>query len=180
MTDVFLHTVGKLPLLITIPHDGRELMPGQAARMTAAGLALQDTDWFVKDLYEFATELGASVIAANYSRYVVDLNRPYPGQVSTGLCPLQTFAGEDIYLQGESVGSVEQKERTAQYWQPYHDGISSALDQLCGEHGYALLWDAHSIVSMTSISGPTAARVVQYTVNQRSCAWLRNRTIRRC
>jgi len=160
MTEVFSHTVGKLPLLITIPHDGRELMPGQEARMTAAGLALPDTDWFVKDLYKFAADLGASVIAANYSRYVVDLNRPaddaalYPGQLSTGLCPSQTFAGEEIYVEGESVGSVEQKERTERYWRPYHDEISSALDHLRGEFGYALLWDAHSIASEVPLLFP--------------------------
>lgn len=177
MTEVYSHTVGKLPLLITIPHDGRELMPGQAARMTTVGLALPDTDWFVNYLYEFAVDLGANVVAANYSRYVVDLNRPaddaalYPGQVSTGLCPLLTFAGEDIYLQGESVGSVERKERTAQYWQPYHDGISSALDQLRGEHGYALLWDAHSIASEVPLLFPGVLNDINIGSNSgESCA----------
>jgi N-formylglutamate deformylase len=76
MTDVFDFHAGSSPLLVSIPHDGRLLAPGQAGRMTAAGRALPDTDWHVRELYAFARELGASVIAANFSRYVVDLNRP--------------------------------------------------------------------------------------------------------
>ncbi len=153
MTDVFSITRGTTPLLISIPHDGRNLMPGQAARMTTRGTAIPDTDWFVKDLYAFASELGANVIAANYSRYVVDLNRPandddmYAGQVSTGLCPLQTFAGDDIYLAGETVAAAEQEERGQQYWRPYHDEIQATLASLKRGYGYALLWDAHSIAS---------------------------------
>ena len=75
MTDCFSFSCGESPLLISIPHDGRELAPGMAERMTEAGLALPDTDWHVRKLYKFAEELGAGTIAANFSRYVVDLNR---------------------------------------------------------------------------------------------------------
>jgi N-formylglutamate amidohydrolase len=153
MTDVFSFTKGKQPLLISIPHDGRSLMPGQAARMTDIGRALPDTDWFVQELYTFAKEISASVITANYSRYVVDLNRPaddaalYEGQISTGLCPMKTFDGQAIYVEGESITATEQHDRVDQYWRPYHDKISSVLGGLRDEHGFALLWDAHSIAS---------------------------------
>ena len=99
MTDCFSFTKGDSPLLISIPHDGRELAPGMAERMTEAGLALPDTDWHVRQLYTFPESLGAGIVAANFSRYVVDLNRPstdealYAGQLSTGLCPVETFSG---------------------------------------------------------------------------------------
>ena len=151
MTEVFSFHKGDSPLLVSIPHDGRELMPGQAERMTAAGRRLPDTDWHVRRLYEFATGLGASVIAANYSRYVVDLNRSaddaalYDGQVSTGLCPRRTFAGDDIYVSGETVSSSEVARRVEQYWRPYHDRLNTALVELRDQFGHALLWDAHSI-----------------------------------
>ena len=97
MSDVFDFHAGSSPLLVSIPHDGRKLAPGQAERMTDVGKTLPDTDWYVRELYTFAAELGANVIAANYSRYVVDLNRPasgealYKNQVSTGLCPQKTL-----------------------------------------------------------------------------------------
>ena len=153
MTEVYSFTEGNTPLLLSIPHDGRLLMPGQADRMTDEGRAIPDTDWFVRDLYAFANELGASVIAANYSRYVVDLNRPaddavlYEGQVSTGLCPQKTFDGKAIYAQGKSVSVGEQKGRVERYWRPYHDRIATELARLKSVHGVALLWDAHSIAS---------------------------------
>jgi N-formylglutamate amidohydrolase len=144
---------GDVPLLISVPHDGRNVPPDIRQRMTAAGEALPDTDWHVAELYGFARELGASMLVANYSRYVVDLNRPasdealYNGQVSTGLCPVQTFSGEDIYR----FGAPDDKEVAARiraFWQPYHDCIELELRRMREQHGYALLWDAHSINSV--------------------------------
>ena len=151
MTDVFSFVEGDLPLLVSVPHDGRDLAPGQDATMTDAGLRLPDTDWHVRRLYEFAVGLGANVIAANYSRYVVDLNRSaddtalYDGQVSTGLCPTRTFAGEPIYRDIEQLPGDEVEARVEAYWRPYHDHLVETLGSIRANHGYALLWDAHSI-----------------------------------
>jgi len=151
MMEVFDFREGSSPLLVSIPHDGRTLLPGQAGRMTDAGRVLPDTDWHVRELYTFAEELGANVIAANYSRYVVDLNRPasgealYKNQLATGVCPQKTFAGQDIYLEGESVDAEGQGARIPSHWQPYHDKIGEVLRQIRDRCGYALLWDAHSI-----------------------------------
>jgi N-formylglutamate amidohydrolase len=152
MTDVFTFSPGALPLLISVPHDGRELPQSIRTRMTAAGLRISDTDWHVAKLYNFARDFGAHVLVANYSRYVVDLNRSagdgvlYPGQVVTGLCPTVTFSGEAIYSLDE-VDSVEIEERVGRYWQPYHEQIQATLDSIRRRFGYALLWDAHSIPS---------------------------------
>jgi N-formylglutamate amidohydrolase len=153
MSDVFEFHRGTLPLLVSVPHDGRLLPADIASRMTPRGRAIPDTDWHVARLYDFARELGASLLVANYSRYVVDLNRSrsdeslYPGQLATGLCPGQTFAGEAIYADGEGVSGDERLQRTERYWQPYHDRIEQSLAALRDEHGRALLWDAHSIPS---------------------------------
>lgn len=153
LSPVFDLTRGDSPLIVSVPHDGRLLMPGQAAGMTPAGLALPDTDWHVRQLYEFVAGLGATVIAANYSRYVVDLNRShqdevlYPGNVSTGLCPSRTFAGEAIYEDSANVDPAEKSLRVERYWRPYHDELAAVVDDGVGRHGYVLLWDAHSIPS---------------------------------
>lgn len=152
MIDIFSVHEGDLPLLISVPHDGCHLPTDLRERMTPAGLALPDTDWHVAELYDFARDIGASLHVANYSRYVVDLNRSasddmlYPEQLVTGLCPLQTFSGEDIYAVGE-VDESEKAERIANYWQPYHARIASTLATMRTKFGYALLWDAHSIPS---------------------------------
>lgn len=154
MPDVFTFSAGTTPLLISVPHDGREIPADIAARMTPAGLDIPDTDWHVAELYNFAADIGASTLVANYSRYVVDLNRPasdetlYASQVATGLCPVQTFDGDDIYIDASGVSEGEKAARVATYWQPYHDRLAAALDMLRREHGYALLWDAHSIAGV--------------------------------
>lgn len=153
MTDVYHFRRGDTPLLISVPHDGRAVPYETDRRMTKVGKALPDTDWFVAKLYDFAGELSASILVANFSRYVVDLNRSaddeelYPGQVKTGLCPEQTFGGGDIYAD-DGVSDAERATRVERYWQPYHDKIRNTLDTLHEEHGYALLWDAHSIPSV--------------------------------
>ena len=152
MSGVFNYRRGNTPLLISFPHDGCRLPRPVSERMTAAGMLVPDTDWHIAELYDFAANMGASMLVANYSRYVIDLNRPatndslYPGQLATGLCPTQTFAGDAIY-RDSGIDDDEVAARTEAYWRPYHDRLRATLEELRQEHGYALLWDAHSIPS---------------------------------
>ena len=118
-------------------------------------LGLPDTDWHTASLYDFAPELGATMIVARYTRYLIDLNRPpndaalYSGAPQTGLCPTQSFAGEPLYRDGtEQLTPKEIGLRRAQYWQPYHDALRALLDERRRHFGYALLLDAHSIRSI--------------------------------
>lgn len=153
MISIFNFHEGEAPLLVSVPHDGRLIPDGQRARMTDAGLAIPDTDWHVAQLYGFAAELGASLLVARHSRYVVDLNRPpddeslYEGRVATGLCPRYTFAGEPLYHDDAPVQQAEVATRTERYWRPYHERLVMALDAIRARHGCAFLWDAHSIPS---------------------------------
>jgi N-formylglutamate amidohydrolase len=152
VTDVFRFHPGDAALLVSVPHDGREIPPDIGAGMAPEGRAIPDTDWHVARLYEFVGELGASLLVANYSRYVIDLNRSpedehlYPGRVATGLCPERTFDGDAIYAEG-GVAAAEVARRTATYWKPYHDRIAATLAALQAKHGEVVLWDAHSIAS---------------------------------
>lgn len=153
MSGIYRFHAGDSPLLISVPHDGRKLSEDIEARVTPAGRRLPDTDWHVARLYDFARELGANLLVAEYSRYVVDLNRPpddetlYPGQLKTGICPAETFAGEALYEYAVAIGDDERERRIEAFWRPYHDKLRASLDELRQRHGYALLWDAHSIPS---------------------------------
>jgi N-formylglutamate amidohydrolase len=150
MMDKFTFHEGDTPLLVSVPHDGRSVPSEISELMTDAGKQLPDTDWHVARLYSFAEDMGASIITATNSRYVVDLNRPaddkalYADQTATGLCPRRTFDGREIY-NGDVTIDVEN--RLTRFWRPYHDQIRTTLDALLDRHGYALLWDAHSITS---------------------------------
>ncbi len=154
MTETYSYLAGSTPLLISVPHDGRLLPESVERRMTAAGRDISDTDWHVAKLYEIARELGATVLVADYSRYVVDVNRPpddaalYAGQISTGICPSKSFAGEYLYEDMGVVAEEELRERVDAYWLPYHSLIEAKLTAMRDQYGYAILWDAHSIPSL--------------------------------
>lgn len=145
---------GRVPLLISLPHDGIFIPDEIAERMPPAARLSPDTDWHVARLYEpLAEAMGASVLKPQASRYVVDLNRPadghalYPGQRETGLVPTMGFDGEPLYRDGDVPDAAEVEQRVSDYWQPYHDALSQELARLCAEHGRAVLWEGHSIRS---------------------------------
>ena len=150
MSTFTLHQ-GSAPLLVSCPHDGTALPDDIAARLTDKARRVPDTDWHVARLYAFARELGATVLVPRYSRYVIDLNRPpddaslYPGQNTTGLCPLVGFDGEPIYRDGMAPDADEIADRRERFWRPYHEALAAELSRIRAEHGGALLWEAHSI-----------------------------------
>ncbi len=144
---------GTRPLLLSIPHLGTHIPDDLRGDYTDIALQLADTDWHLDRLYEFAHDMGASVLQAVHSRSVIDLNRPpdnqslYPGQVTTGLCPTETFRGEPLYLRGREPDAAETARRLDTYWRPYHAALAGELTRLKSLHGRVLLWDAHSIAS---------------------------------
>jgi len=149
----FSFRAGGTPLLVSMPHTGVLIPEELKRRLTPPALALPDTDWHLERLYDFLEELGASVLVATHSRYVVDLNRPpdnanlYPGQDTTPLVPIDTFRKEPLYRAGEEPREGEIAQRVEEYWKPYHSQLTQELQRLKRAHGYALLWDAHSILS---------------------------------
>ena len=142
---------GSAPLLVSLPHDGTALPEAIAARLTGKARGVPDTDWHVSRLYDFARELGASLLVPKYSRYVIDLNRGeddtslYPGQNTTGLVPLTGFDGQPLYLPGHEPDAAELRQRIDIYWRPYHAALREELARLHAAHGRVVLWEGHSI-----------------------------------
>lgn len=144
-------TAGATPLLVNVPHAGTELPANLASRLTPPARQLPDTDWHVDRLVAGTPGLGASLLVARYSRYLIDLNRgpddqPLYAGATTGLVPTETFAGQPIYA-GPRPDEQETARRIADYWQPYHDCLAETLDTLRARHGHAVLFDVHSIRS---------------------------------
>lgn len=146
-------TPGNGPVLMSIPHVGTAIPAAVEARMTERALMRPDTDWHLDRLYDFANELGIPTLQAVWSRYVADLNRPpddtplYPGRASTGLIPEQDFAGDPLYLPGETPDAEERAERLRTCWLPYHQRLERELASIHRRHGIAILFDCHSILS---------------------------------
>ncbi|GGK10339.1 N-formylglutamate deformylase [Luteimonas terricola] len=149
--DIFTLHRGSAPLLVSLPHDGTHVPDAIARRLTASARGVPDTDWHVALLYDFARDLGASILVPTHSRYVVDLNRSeddtslYPGQNTTGLCPVRQFDGSAVYLEGQEPVPEEVRQRVDAYWRPYHAALRGEIDRLKQEHGRVVLWEAHSI-----------------------------------
>jgi N-formylglutamate deformylase len=140
-------------------------------------LAVEDTDWHLPLLYDFAKAIGATFLQATVSRYVIDLNRPpdnapmYPGASNTELCPTRFFTGDPIYREGQAPDEYEQARRLKQYWQPYHACLRATLESTREKFGYALLWDAHSIrQEIPWLFEGRLAGLNLGTVDQQSCA----------
>jgi N-formylglutamate deformylase len=149
----FRFKAGQLPLLVSMPHVGTDIPDDVAAMLAPCAQPRADTDWHLAELYGFAEEMGASTLSARWSRYLIDLNRPpedsnlYPGLDTTGLCPVDTFGREALYLPGRAPDAGEVQRRLARYWQPYHAQLRAELGRLLALHGRVVLWDAHSIAS---------------------------------
>lgn len=144
---------GDAPLLVSMPHAGTGLPASIAARLTPEAARLVDTDWHLPIVYDFAASLGATVLVATQSRYVIDLNRPpdgsslYPGMTTTALVPAETFRGEPVWRDAPP-GDDEIAARRDRWWRPYHAALADELARLRAAHPRVVLWDAHSIASV--------------------------------
>ncbi|WP_174849347.1 N-formylglutamate deformylase [Yersinia artesiana] len=153
LVDPLSFQTGKLPLLISIPHAGTRLTPAVEAGLTEAARPLSDTDWHIPRLYDFAHNIGVSMVIGNYSRLVVDLNRPEDDQplyttATTGLFPETLFDGRPCFVPGKTPSPQERQSYLLHIWRPYHQQIQLELIRLKAKFGYALLLDAHSIASV--------------------------------
>ncbi len=140
------------PILLNFPHSGTFIPENILCTLNETGRSLVDTDWHVPRLYEFA-KTSVSWLQANYSRYVVDLNRDpegtdlYPGQEGTGLCPISTFAGDDIYNDGCGPDTGQINRRKQQFFIPYHQQLRTQIERIKSRLGFCILLDCHSIKS---------------------------------
>jgi N-formylglutamate amidohydrolase len=87
------------------------------------------------------------MITANYSRWVIDLNRDpenkplyADGRIITGLCPVTNF-WESLYADGRTSKNIEVNRRRERYYRPYHEKLADLLSTLKSEFGKILLWD---------------------------------------
>ena len=148
---------GETPLIVEIPHagllaDGRALA---SMKCSATSLA-RDADLYVDDLYEAAHEVGATMLVAHTSRYVIDLNRSEEDiddesvqgasnrvRATRGLIWRLTSAGDSILRAPLTQEEVARRVET--YYRPYHRELSSLIADTRRRFGYAIVLAAHSM-----------------------------------
>ena len=63
-------------------------------------------------------------------------------------CRSTPSTGKPLYRPGRNPTRQRSRSACNTYWKPYHAQLSRELERLKAQHGYALLWDAHSIFSV--------------------------------
>jgi N-formylglutamate deformylase len=138
------------PIILGMPHGGT-FVPGDiAAKLNENGKILADTDWHIARLYHDLTP-SLTVVRANFHRYVIDANRDpsghslYPGQNTTGLVPLTDF--DSVPIWNETPDAADIRHRLETFHRPYHAALAAEIARVKAQHGFAILYDCHSIRS---------------------------------
>ena len=145
-------TRGESPLVLGMPHTGTDLPGDIAKKLNESGRAKADTDWHIHELYKGLVP-DTTTVRTLMHRYAIDVNRDpvgaslYPGQNTTTLCPITDFDGLPIYQDGAQPDAAEIENRRQLYHSPYHKALSTELERVKAIHGFAVLYDCHSIRS---------------------------------
>ncbi len=153
---------GPLPVLLSVPHSGRDY-PDWLVAMASAGrpslVALEDP--LVDRLVWRALGRGVGAVIAGTPRAAVDCNRAEdewdPAVIhgarrthssarargGLGIVPARTQ--QHGYLWRRAIGIAQLEERLDQAHRPYHGAIADRLDHLLDRFGCALLLDCHSM-----------------------------------
>jgi N-formylglutamate deformylase len=144
---------GSGPIVLGLPHTGIDIPKDIWDKLNNCGQNRADTDWHVHHLYNGLID-DVTTVRTPIHRYVIDVNRApdgqslYPGQNTTGLCPVTDFDGTSIYREGCQPDAAEIARRAALYHVPYHAALSCELARVKALHGVAILYDCHSIRSV--------------------------------
>lgn len=143
---------GNGPIVLGLPHTGTEVPDDIWQGLNERGRELADTDWHIHHLYSGLVD-DITTVRTLIHRYVIDVNRGpedeslYPGQNTTGLCPVTDFDGRPIHRDGHAPDAPEIARRTTLWHRPYHAALSAELQRVKALHGCVILYDCHSIRS---------------------------------
>ncbi len=151
MTPVIVQS-GTSSVILAMPHGGTHLPEPVLHALNETGQALADTDWHIDRLYDGLLP-DATIVKATFHRYLIDANRDpegsslYPGQNTTGLCPLTDFDGNLIHKPGEEPDEKDVMARVRAFHRPYHAALQAEIARVKALHGVAIVYDCHSIRS---------------------------------
>ena len=182
-----------LPIVLASPHSGRDYSRDFLALVEVPeGELRRAEDAFVDRLLSAAPGLGVPLLAAEFPRSRVDVNREaleldpemfdgqLPAEANTrsprvaaglGSIPKLSAGGRPIYRRPLPVAdALEMIER---FWRPYHHALSQLVRTAQASFGVALLLDCHSMPSAGGVGdgagGETLADIVLGDVWGQSC-----------
>lgn len=166
-----------VPVVFDSPHSGRRYPPPLISRSKLDPRTLRRSeDCFVDMIFAGVVALGAPLLAAQFPRAYVDVNREcyeldpsmfhdaLPAHANTssprvngglGTIPRLVAEGSEIYR--DKLSFLEVEARLAALYRPYHDALKQLLTRTRDLFGWALLVDCHSMPSH-SIGGDSDPR----------------------
>jgi N-formylglutamate amidohydrolase len=181
-----------LPVVVDVPHAGEWIPDEVLDEMVVHNRTLKrDLDLYVDRLWAQAPELGATLIASNVSRYVIDLNRAdddispetvvggvrvnQPGYYQDrGVVWRTTTDGTPVMRQPMTREAFDR--RIATFHTPYHGAIAEEIARVKAQFGYCILIDGHSMPSRGRSGhtdpGTRRADIVPGDVEGSSCSEL--------
>ena len=134
-----------VPVVACLPHGGRTY-PDELTSALAVRPEVLWSDWLTRELYEFLPELGITMVATGYSRFVADVNRDPGGEQHGGFWTSAVAArmpnGRAIYSRPLTPGEIGHRIRLAH--EPFHLAIEQAIRGLLASFPRVLLLDLHS------------------------------------
>ena len=146
------------PVIVEVPHSGLVVDPPSLATLAAPARSLgRDADLYVDQLYDGATQHGASMLVAHVSRYVCDLNRgelDLEAHAAEGGTALSAPHGlvwrtttEDKPALLAPLPREEIQRRLREIYRPYHRALGQLVKSKLERFGFAILLCAHSMPS---------------------------------
>lgn len=176
-----------IPVVVSSPHSGGKYFPDflEVTRLSLRELQ-QTEDRFVDRLFDAAPDYGATLLATDCPRVWCDVNRdcreidpsmfrpslPVEGLIESakvragfGVIPRCASQGRSIYT--HCLSPEEAHSRIRLGWLPYHEALTSLLEDLKSRFGAVILLDAHS---MPPLPQSRACDIVLGDVHGKSCS----------
>jgi len=162
----------RVPFVFNSPHSGR-YYPQRFLAMTRLDTTAirRSEDSFVDELFAGAVSLGAPMLAANFPRAYLDVNRepweldprmfhepvpPYANvrsaRVAGGLGTIPKLVGEGLDIYRSRLPLSEAVGRINAVYKPYHDTLKQMMMATHARFGYAMLVDCHSMPAGIRVS----------------------------
>lgn len=133
-------------IIASLPHSSYTLTSEMKKNMKQS-VILANNDWYLNELYDFLTNLNITAVSANYSRYVIDVNRKVEykenhEEYTESLVYFKTTFNKEIYdkpLQNDIVES-----RIEKIYKPYHSCLLNEINNTLNSKNKVYLFDLHS------------------------------------
>lgn len=183
---------GGLPVLLSIPHSGRDY-PAALIELARGGAAALESlaDPLVDRLAWRALNAGCGAVVAQAPRAAIDCNRaedeldpsvvtgalggPMSARARGGLGVVPARTHAHGFLWRRAIDPAEFEQRLDQAYRPYHRALADALDALVDRFGCALLLDCHSMPPPPDgiaqvVIGDRRGRTAAYWLSQEALA----------